>query len=279
MTAPVLIFNTSAGLVRENADGLWFISREPAAADWPSAWTREALMAAPGLEPADLSALRIRAPVTPKTMVLVGLNYPSHAAEVGIQPPRELMFAPVCANAVAAPGVVVTMPAEDRAEIDYEGELAIVIGKPSHRVPEVEAVRHILGVTALVDLSARGVLMQALANGNQGPTIADSKSFAGFKPMGPAILLAGDDELEALDLPLVTHVNDEERQSDRTSSMCFGLAQILSTVSQDIPLAPGDVIATGTPAGVGYPTENYLRPGDRVSVRLGPLPPLAISLA
>ncbi len=213
-------------------------------------------------------------PVNPGNFYLVGLNYTTHAEEVGVAVPTELMFSPISAAAVTRSGSAVRLPDEDLEEVDFEAELAIIIGKPAHQVCVEDAYGVIAGVTGCIDISARGVLMEALACGNSGPTIEQSKSFPGFKPLGPAVLVAGEDTWRALDLRIATRINGEVRQNDRTSSMVFNIAQVVSEISKAHRLEAGDVISTGTPAGVGYVTSTYLKEGDLIEVEIGDLPVL-----
>ena len=220
-----------------------------------------------------------RLPVTPTRIVLVGLNYASHAAEIGAPAPTQLMFGAVPAAAAAPHGSEVSRPPSAPDQVDYEGEVGIVIGRAAANVSPAEAAGVVLGLTPVIDVSARDLQVAALAAKDQGPTIAESKSFPNFKPFGPEILLTEGRPLEGFDLSLETRVNGETRQRGRTSELIFSLAEVVSTISRKIPLQAGDLICSGTPAGVGFASKRFLQAGDRVEVTLETLPTLSITLA
>ncbi|MDQ1550717.1 MAG: hypothetical protein QOD50_139 [Actinomycetota bacterium] len=210
-------------------------------------------------------AVQLLAPVRrPGKVVIVGLNYRDHAREIGVSLPEVPRFHLVAGSAVTASGAGVTIPAAAPHHVDYEGELAIVIGTTGADIPERDAWDHIAGATAGNDISARDVqLGQNSALGMASPSIA--KSFDGFKPLGPS-LMTTDELRERLPLTIMTEVNGEVRQRSVTSEMVFGIPELVAFISRYLVLDPGDVILTGTPAGIGMTTENYLRPGDTVDV-------------
>lgn len=203
----------------------------------------------------DSPALPRLAPCEPTKIVCIGLNYVEHVKEsltvaAGTQtPPEEPLFFFKPPSAVLAPGAAIVKPAGvDR--LDPEGEMALVIGRRARRVPEAEALDHVAGVTCFNDVSARDWQKKD----GQWSRAKGSDTFA---PFGPCIALG----LDPRDLALELRVNDQLRQNTRTSAMHFGPAFLVSHVSRFVTLEPGDVIATGTPAGIAP-----ILPGDVVAV-------------
>ena len=192
------------------------------------------------------------APVVPTKIVGVGLNYREHAEEINVQVPAEphIFFKPI--SALCGPDDPIVFPPQSR-RIDYEGELAIVIKKRCHHVPADRAREYVLGYTCLNDVTARD-----LQRRDGQPTRA--KAFDTFCPVGPCI--ATDIDPNAAEVE--TWVNGERRQAGSAKGFIFPVEDVIARVSAVMTLLPGDVIATGTPAGVGP-----LEPGDRVEVRIG----------
>ena len=199
----------------------------------------------------ELADVRLLAPVIPRSkIVCVGRNYADHAAELGNELPTSPMLCFKPNTSVAGPGDPVTLPSWTE-QVSYEGELAVVIGRmckdvPVERVPEV-----VFGYTAANDLTGRDVQR---TDGQW----ARAKGFDGACPLGPWIEtdLAGLG-LDPSDLAISCTVDGEPRQNGRTSQLIFGLPTLISYISQVMTLLPGDVILTGTPAGVGP-----IRPGQ-----------------
>ncbi len=189
------------------------------------------------------------APVFPTKVVCVGRNYADHAAERGGVVPDEPVIFLKPATAVIGPGAAIVLPSE-AGEVHHEAELAVVVGKVSRRVAAEDAAAHILGYTAANDVSSRH-LQQKDGQWTR------AKGFDTFCPLGPAI----ETELDPFDLRISCAVNGELRQEASTADMVFGVAEIFAFVSRVMTLLPGDVLLTGTPAGVGA-----IRPGDRVEV-------------
>ena len=203
----------------------------------------------------DAPALPRLAPCEPTKIVCIGLNYAEHVREsltvaIGTQaPPAEPLFFFKPPSAVLAPGAAIVRPAGvDR--LDPEGEMALVIGRRARRVSEDEALAHVAGVTCFNDVSARDWQKQD----GQWSRAKGSDTFA---PFGPCIALG----LDPCNLELETRVNGELRQRTRTSCMHFGPAFLVHYVSRYMTLEPGDLIATGTPAGIAP-----ILPGDVVAV-------------
>jgi 2-keto-4-pentenoate hydratase/2-oxohepta-3-ene-1,7-dioic acid hydratase in catechol pathway len=202
-------------------------------------------------EEVPLSDVRLLAPVLPSKVVAVGRNYAEHAAEMGGDVPEEPVIFLKPSTAVTGPGDPIPYPSIT-SRLDHEGELAVVIGRLAHSVRAEEAGRFILGYTCANDVTARD-LQQKDGQWTRG------KGFDGFCPLGPWV----ETELDPLDLGIECRVNGRPRQQARTSELTFGPAELVEFVSRVMTLLPGDVILTGTPAGVGP-----LQVGDRVEVEV-----------
>ena len=198
-----------------------------------------------------LSQAVLLAPVVPTKIVGVGLNYREHAEEMNVQVPAEprLFFKPI--SSLCGPDDPIVFPPQSR-RVDYEGELAIVIKKRCHHVPAERAREFVLGYTCLNDVTARDLNVR-----DGQPTRA--KAFDSFCPVGPCI--ATDIDPNGVDIE--TWVNGERRQASNTKHLICPIEDLVARVSAIMTLLPGDVIATGTPCGVGP-----LQPGDKVEVRI-----------
>ena len=190
-------------------------------------------------------------PVVPSKIVAVSLNYREHAEEMNAQVPREpcLFLKPL--SALCGPDDPIVFPPQSR-RIDYEGELAIVIKKRCHRVSPERAREYVLGYTCLNDVTARD-------RQERDGELTRAKAFDSFCPIGPCI--ATDIDPNGVDLE--TYVNGERRQASNTKHLICPVEDLVARVSAVMTLLPGDVIATGTPSGIGP-----LRPGDKVEVRI-----------
>ncbi|MGL4178112.1 MAG: fumarylacetoacetate hydrolase family protein [Dermatophilaceae bacterium] len=209
-------------------------------------------------------------PVRPSRLFLVGLNYRSHLVELGLGEPERLIYATAdVTDQLTAPGATVTMPADHPDEVDYEAEVGVVIGRRAHQTPVDDAWSVVAGVTACNDVTARDVQRAGLA---EGDTTA-GKMLPGFLPLGPGLLTG--DEAREVPLGIRLTVNGEVRQESDTDDMAFSVPRLVSVISADHELRPGDVLVTGSPAGVGLTTGRYLQDGDVVAVTVGPLPPLS----
>jgi 2-keto-4-pentenoate hydratase/2-oxohepta-3-ene-1,7-dioic acid hydratase in catechol pathway len=195
--------------------------------------------------------VRLLAPVLPTKVVAVGKNYADHAKEMGDEVPDEPIIFLKPSTSVVGPGDPIIYPAGvDR--VDFEGELAVIVGKMARRLDEADALQVVLGFTCANDVTARNLQ----ASDGQWTR---AKGFDTFCPLGPWI----ETDLDSSDLAVRTLVNDEQRQSSRTSMLVNSVARLLAFISAVMTLLPGDVILTGTPAGVGP-----LTPGDRVAVEV-----------
>ncbi len=213
-----------------------------------------------GGEPVMLSPGGILAPVPdPDKIICVGLNYRSHAEETGMELPKAPTIFGKYRNALVPDGATVTLPAAS-SKCDYEAEVAFVIGRRAKEVSVEDALDHIAGYTLLNDLSARdlqGLTMQWMAG----------KVFDGSAPCGPALVTP--DEAGPHDgIGIRMLVNGEERQSSNTSDLIFSVPQLVSTLSSWMTLEPGDIVATGTPSGVGLAMDprTWLEDGDELVV-------------
>ncbi len=200
---------------------------------------------------ADPEASGLLVPVLPGKIVGIGRNYRDHAAELGNpMPPEPLIFLKAISSLIG-PGAPVVLPPESE-RVEYEGEIAVVVGRRLTRAGRDEAAAGILGVTCASDVTARDLQ-------KRDATFARGKGFDTFCPLGPAILVGADLD----DLEVTTRVNGTERQRGSTSDMEWGLVDLVVYVSRHMTLEPGDVILTGTPAGVGP-----LADGDRLEVEV-----------
>jgi 2-keto-4-pentenoate hydratase/2-oxohepta-3-ene-1,7-dioic acid hydratase in catechol pathway/catechol 2,3-dioxygenase-like lactoylglutathione lyase family enzyme len=207
-------------------------------------------------------AVRLRPPIPdPQKIVCLGLNYRDHAKEAGLQPPSAPMFFAKFANSLVGPADAIVPPATTD-EVDYEAELAVVIGRRASRVGVDDALDYIAGVMAFNDVSARDL---QLANN----LWTGGKAIDTFGPCGPALVTL--DEIGDIQaLPVRTRVNGRTVQDGNTAEMIFSVAEIIAFLSQIMTLESGDIIATGTPAGVGNSRipKLFLRAGDVVEVEI-----------
>ena len=197
----------------------------------------------------------------PEKIVCLGLNYREHAEESGMEePPAPVLFAKF-RNSLVGPGAPVVLP-QASEKVDYEGELAVVIGRTCKEVSEDEALDYVAGYMPLNDVSARDLQLQT------GQWLA-GKAVDTFAPCGPALVLA-DEVGDPQDLLLATRVNGETVQEASTSQMIFSVRQTISFVSRVMTLEPGDIVATGTPSGVGQSRTPplFLKEGDIVEVEI-----------
>lgn len=197
-----------------------------------------------------LKDVRLLAPAEPTKIVAIGLNYKAHAAEFGKPLPETPLLFMKPSTAIIGPNDAIVYPSQMSHRVDFEGELAVVIGRRTKDVTIADAPGCILGYTCINDVTARDL------QGKDGQ-FTRAKGFDTFAPIGPWIETA----LEPQNVRIETFLNGEKRQDTSTSDMIFGVYEIVSFVSQVMTLLPGDVIATGTPPGVGK-----MKPGDFVEV-------------
>lgn len=219
-----------------------------------------------------LAAIRLDAPIPlPRRNIFCsGVNYRAHAAEwrqggfdaapAAQEVPEEPVIFSKVPECVIGPGAAIRIPDASSA-IDYEAELAVVIGKPGVRISASRAMEHVWGYTAFNDVTARD-----LQRKHRQWLIG--KSLDTFGPMGPWLVSA--DELDAADTRVRCFVNGELRQDATTRDLIFGIPKLIESISAGITLRAGDIIATGTPSGVGigFNPPKFLRRGDRVKVEI-----------
>ncbi|MFZ2511158.1 MAG: fumarylacetoacetate hydrolase family protein [Gordonia sp. (in: high G+C Gram-positive bacteria)] len=186
-----------------------------------------------------LNQIRLLAPILASKVIAIGKNYADHAAEMGSVPPENPVIFLKPNTAIIGPGVPIVRPPSSQ-RVDYEGELAVVIGRPCKDVKAAQANKVILGYTVANDVTARD---QQQADGQW----TRGKGYDTFCPLGPWI----ETDLDVADLAISTTLDGAERQSSRTSLMLHSVGDIIEWISAVMTLMPGDVILTGTPAGVG----------------------------
>ncbi|HUB94814.1 MAG TPA: fumarylacetoacetate hydrolase family protein [Stellaceae bacterium] len=217
---------------------------------------------------------KLLAPIpNPGFVLSAGMNYHAHLKEMKSPPPETPAHFAKNVAAIIGTGAAIRLPASNPNMVDWEGEFCAVIGSPCHAVSEGEAMHHVVGYTLINDVSARDwVTPIAAAQGTMGPIMAWEhnllgKQFPTFCPMGPAVVTA-DEIRDPNDVDLQTVVNGKVMQSTNTSDLVFNVARLIAYYSRFYLLQPGDVITTGSPAGVGFGRDPkvFLRTGDTVSV-------------
>ena len=208
------------------------------------------------------SEVRVHAPVPdPPAILAIGMNYRAHVAEMGREPPEWQYWFNKQRTAIAGPGDPIVLPTVSDA-VDYEGELALVIGPRCQHVPASRALEVVAGYTVINDVSARDWQWRT-------PTFTMGKSFDSHAPCGP-VLVTGDEVGDPGKLVIRTWVNGELRQDSSTSDLIFNCAEMIEYLTTAFPLEPGTIIATGTPAGVGagFKPPRFLADGDIVRVAI-----------
>jgi 2-keto-4-pentenoate hydratase/2-oxohepta-3-ene-1,7-dioic acid hydratase in catechol pathway len=231
------IYRTPSGYVVEDNGGYRAVE-----GDLFGQWHAGAEVAVPGT---------VLDPVMPSKIVCIGLNYKDHAAEQGKPLPAEPLIFLKPSSAVIAPGEAIVLP-DGVGRVDYESELAVVIGRRATRVSEDEALSHVLGLTCMNDVTARDLQ-------KKDGRYTRAKGFDTFAPLGPCIATG----LTADDLAVTGLVNGQVRQQSSTRELIFPVATLIAYISRIMTLLPGDVVSTGTPAGIGP-----LQAGDEIVVRV-----------
>jgi 2-keto-4-pentenoate hydratase/2-oxohepta-3-ene-1,7-dioic acid hydratase in catechol pathway len=243
-------FETDAGPqygeVVDRAGTLWIERLLPPFEEDP--WTR---LSTGRFEPVPMGTVKLLAPVVPSKIVCIGRNYREHAAELGNEVPKEPLLFLKAPSAVIAPEDAIRIPALSQ-RVDFEGELAVVIGRKATRIwPDEDPRKYIRGYTIVNDVTARDLQK---SDGQW----SRAKGFDTFCPMGPLVTDEVDPEAG---LTVETRLNGEVKQRGTTRDLIFGIAALLRHITAAMTLLPGDVIPTGTPAGVAP-----MQPGDRVEV-------------
>ncbi|MBM4288988.1 MAG: fumarylacetoacetate hydrolase family protein [Deltaproteobacteria bacterium] len=200
-----------------------------------------------------LDAVQLLAPCEPSKIIALGLNYRDHAEEMRLALPQEPLIFMKPSTSVIGPEAAIVYPPQSR-RVDYEAELGLVIGRKAYQVPESKAHDYILGYTCVNDVTARDLQ-------KKDGQFTRSKSFDTFCPLGPWIETDPGDPHK---VSVESYVNGQRRQHSHAGNLVFGVATLVNFISNIMTLLPGDVIATGTPSGVGP-----LQPGDVVEIRLG----------
>lgn len=199
----------------------------------------------------ELGEVRLLAPCHPSKIVCLGLNYRAHAEETKLPVPSVPLIFLKPSTAVTNPEDEIVLP-RGYKRVDYEGDLAAVIGKKAKDIPEGRASEYVIGYTCLNDVSER-------RNQRDDGQWTRAKGYDTFAPIGPWI----ETELNPDDVKLETYLNGELKQSARTNDLIFGVPKLVSFISVVMTLLPGDVIATGTPSGIGR-----MNPGDVIEVKI-----------
>jgi 2-keto-4-pentenoate hydratase/2-oxohepta-3-ene-1,7-dioic acid hydratase in catechol pathway len=212
-----------------------------------------------------LTIERRLAPVVPTDILCIGLNYRAHAAETGAKHPEHPVLFMKASNTLNNPEQPIVLPERSR-EVDYEGELVVVIGRSATRVPRERALEHVLGYMCGNDVTARNWQVDRTLGGGQ---FVRGKSFDGFAPMGPALVTA-DEIANPNALKLTTTLNGRVMQESSTSDMIFDVPTLISELSSTMTLRAGAVIFTGTPSGVGFVRKPpvYLQDDDEVVIEI-----------
>ncbi len=212
-------------------------------------------------KPTPTKGLKILTPVAPSKLIAIGLNYADHAREQNKPLPKEPLFWLKAPTSLIPDGAKIEIPFPDH-RTDFEAELAIVIGRRARNVSPAAASRYIFGYTSAQDVSDRTIQ-------NSESQYARAKSFDTFTPLGPCVEM----NLDPRNLTIQLFQNGQLRQNSTTSQLIFNPFQIVSFVSTNLTLLPGDVILTGTPSGVGP-----IKSGDKLEVRIQGLSPLVNSV-
>lgn len=204
----------------------------------------------------------IKSPVNrPGKVVCVGNNYMDHCIEQNVTPPEKPMIFSKWSSCLTAPGEAIELP-EDSQQVDYEAELVVVIGKKGKDIPEEDALDYVFGYTIMNDVSARDV---QFADGQW----VRGKSYDTFAPIGPVIVTKDDIE-NPHHLDITLELNGEKLQDSNTKHLIFDIPYIISYLSKGFTFEPGDIIATGTPHGVGVfrDPQIFLQPGDTCKIEI-----------
>jgi 2-keto-4-pentenoate hydratase/2-oxohepta-3-ene-1,7-dioic acid hydratase in catechol pathway len=228
-------------------DGLYWIDGTPF-----GEWHR-------GAEVSSLAGVRFLPPCAPSKIVAVGVNYYDHATEIGSQPPEEPLLFLKPPSSILGHRESILYPTHLSQRVDYEGELALVIGRRGSRIPVEEALDYVLGYTCANDVTARDLQRRE-------SQWTRAKGFDTFCPLGPVVCT----DVDPRGLTITTRLNGELRQHASTSEMVFPVDVLVSSISQVMTLEPGDVVLSGTPSGVGE-----LHPGDVVEVEIEDIGTLA----
>jgi len=208
-----------------------------------------------------LDGVRLKAPISPPRIFGIGLNYADHAAESKMEPQKVPTVFIVLSSAVVGPDEDVILP-KASSMVDYEVELAVVIGRSGYQIPAAQAIEHVFGYTIMNDVSARDV-QRATTQWSLG------KSFPTFAPLGPWVV-SKDEVPDPHALGISLSIGQEKLQDSNTGHLMFKIPQLIEYISGITPLETGDIISTGTPAGVGMGRnpQRWLKPGEEMVLRI-----------
>ena len=218
---------------------------------------------ASGTNTIELSKVSLGPPIpNPEKIICLGLNYKDHAAETGLKLPTSPVLFPKYRNSLIGPADDIIVPRAAREKLDYEVELAVVIGRRAREVSEEDALSYVAGYAVFNDVSARELQMQS-------SQWMPGKAVDNFAPMGPGLVPARE-IADPQNLMLTTRVNGTQLQHESTKQMIFGVATTIAFITSFMTLEAGDIIATGTPAGVGFARKPpiALTDGDIVEVEI-----------
>jgi acylpyruvate hydrolase len=218
---------------------------------------------ASGTNTTELTKVSLGPPIPdPDKIICLGLNYKDHAAETGLKLPTSPVLFPKFRNALIGPKDDIIVPRAARERLDYEVELAVVIGRRAREVSEEDALSYVAGYAVFNDVSARELQLQS-------SQWMPGKAVDNFAPMGPGIVPARE-IADPQNLMLTTRVNGTQLQHESTKQMIFGVATTIAFITSFMTLEAGDIIATGTPAGVGFARKPpiALKDGDIVEVEI-----------
>jgi 2-keto-4-pentenoate hydratase/2-oxohepta-3-ene-1,7-dioic acid hydratase in catechol pathway len=265
------LMTTDRGLARVDGDGesvtLLGLPVRDLGEALQSGMPLQDVAASPARERLVLSQVRILPPVQrPSKIWALGLAYASHVGEMGRQQDAEPFFFLKAPSSLLGAGQPIVLPKVAPDHVDYEGEVALVIGRRASHVAAEQAWSYVAGVTILNDVSARDVQQGKHVQGAR-PNTSMAKSFDTFTPCGPCVATL-DEFSNVDDIELTTIVSGEQRQHSRTSTLIWPVGELVSFLSARTTLEPGDIISTGTPAGVGHAEGRYLKPGDSITIRV-----------
>jgi len=232
----------------------------------PEGWEQVQSAGGPARPVSDLTLLH---PVIPGKIAAIGLNYRAHAEESNLDPPDVPVVFAKFGSSLIGPGAPIVIPREETRP-DYEGEVAVVIGRRTYRASAQSAREAVGGITAVNDVSGRRAQLETPLR-----QFTLGKSFDTFTPMGPCI--ASPDGFDLEDIDVRTTLSGEVMQQSNTRDLIFSIVELIVYLSAGVTLEPGDVIATGTPSGVGDGRKppRYLREGDIVEISVGGVGELA----
>jgi 2-keto-4-pentenoate hydratase/2-oxohepta-3-ene-1,7-dioic acid hydratase in catechol pathway len=209
---------------------------------------------------ANLNEIELMAPIDPPNIIAIGLNYRDHAEESGLEIPERPIIFLKATTSLTGPNTDIILPRLAADEVDYEAELAVVIGRECKNIKKEEVYDFILGYICANDVSARDCQLR------RDKQWARAKSFDTFAPIGSVI----ETDLDPSNCKITSILNGEIMQDSNTSNMIFDVKELVSYLSQNMTLKPGTVIMTGTPKGVGFAREKpiYLQAGDTIEIKI-----------